>query len=314
VTHADAAAPRRPALLAAIALLRPKQWAKNVLLAPAIIFSDRFTDATGWLHVGLGFAAFCLLSSTGYVFNDLLDVEADRAHPKKRFRPIASGEVSPRGAWGLMALTLLGALALSWAVSPSFTLVAGLYFATTLSYSHFLKHHVILDVMFLSACYLWRAVAGAVAIDVRVSPWLLLCTAFLALFLGFNKRRGEIVLLDGQKGTRKALAAYSPAMLQEFQAITTSGTIISYALYTVQGSPTPWLLLTLPYVLFGIFRYIYLVDKGEGAAPDETLLRDRPILVSGVLYLVTAVAVLVLAPRPGHPVPSPHPAAAQEAP
>lgn len=298
MTHAEAAAPRRPALVAALALLRPKQWAKNVLLAPAIIFSDHFQEPHAWVRVALGFAAFCLLSSTGYVFNDLLDVEADRAHPKKRFRPIASGEVTPRGAWVLMAVTLLGALGLAWAVSPSFTVVAGLYFATTLSYSHFLKHHVILDVMFLSACYLWRAVAGAVAIDVRVSPWLLLCTAFLALFLGFNKRRGEILLLDGQKGTRKALAAYSPAMLQEFQAITTSGTIISYALYTVQGSPTPWLLLTFPYVLFGIFRYIYLVDKGEGAAPDETLLRDRPILVSGVLYLLTAVAVIAFAPRP----------------
>ncbi len=296
---------RRPLPVAALALLRPKQWAKNVLLFAAIIFSNHFLDVAPWTKVGLAFAAFSLLSSTGYVFNDLRDAEADRAHPKKRTRPIASGEVSPSAAWGLMALTFGGAMALSWMVGVPFLVVALLYFATTISYSTWLKHHVILDVMFLAACYLWRAVAGAVAIDVRVSPWLLLCTAFLALFLGFNKRRGEIVLLEGQKGTRKALDAYSPVMLQEFQAITTSGTILSYALYTVLGSPTPWLLLTLPYVLFGIFRYIYLVDRfKEGHAPDETLLRDRPILVSGLLYAITAIAVMLLSPKlAGAPLP-----------
>jgi 4-hydroxybenzoate polyprenyltransferase len=243
--------------------------------------------------------AFCLLSSTGYVFNDLRDIEADRRHPKKRLRPLASGELSTQGAWALMALCFGSALAVAWVISPSFLVVACLYFATTLSYSGFFKHFVILDVMFLAACYLWRAVAGAVAIDVAISPWLLLCTAFLALFLGFNKRRGEIMLLEGGSGgTRKSLAHYSPAMLSEFQAITTSGTIISYALYTVLGSPTPWLLLTLPCVLYGIFRYIYLMDqKGEGAAPDETLLRDRPILGTCVLFLFIAVGVLVVVPH-----------------
>jgi 4-hydroxybenzoate polyprenyltransferase len=310
---------RRPLPVAALALLRPRQWVKNVLLLAAIIFSHRFFDTLAWTQVGLAFAAFSLLSSTGYVFNDLRDAEADRAHPKKRVRPIASGEISTGQAWGLMLLTFGGAMALSWVVGKAFLVTALLYFATTISYSTWLKHHVILDVMFLAACYLWRAVAGAVAIDARVSPWLLLCTAFLALFLGFNKRRGEILLLEGQKGTRKALDAYSPVMLQEFQAITTSGTILSYALYTVLGSPTPWLLLTFPYVLFGIFRYIYLVDRfKEGHAPDETLLRDKPILASGVLYLVTALAVLVFAPAPtqgsAEPVAVPVPAVAPASP
>ena len=290
--------PRRPLPLAALALMRPKQWAKNVLLLAAILFSNRFLDLASWTQVGLAFAAFSLLSSTGYVFNDLRDADADRQHPKKRTRPIASGEITPGVAWGLMALTLGAAIVLSWLVGVPFLVTALLYFATTIAYSTWLKHHVILDVMFLAACYLWRAVAGAVAISARVSPWLLLCTAFLALFLGFNKRRGELLLLDGQKGTRKALDAYSPVMLQEFQAITTSGTILSYALYTVLGSPTPWLLLTFPYVLYGIFRYIYLVDRHkEGAAPDETLLRDRPILASGLLYAITAVAVMLWAPH-----------------
>ena len=291
---------RRSLPSAAIAALRPKQWVKNVLLLPAIIFSDGYGDPREWVLVGVGFAAFCLLSSTGYVFNDWRDIEADRKHPKKRHRPLASGDLPVGAGMAVMAVAFTAALGLAWLVSPNFLLVAALYFATTLSYSSFFKHYAILDVMFLAACYLWRAVAGAVAISVRISPWLLLCTAFFALFLGFNKRRGEILLLDGAGGTRKSLADYSPAMLQEFQAITTSGTIISYALYTVLGSPTPWLLLTFPFVLYAIFRYIYLIDqKGEGAAPDETLLRDRPILLAGMLYAVTAVAVLAFAPQIG---------------
>lgn len=294
----DTLARRRSAPMAAIAALRPKQWAKNGLLLPAIIFSDGFRNPAEWVLVGLAFASFSLLASTGYIFNDWRDIEADRKHPKKRFRPMASGELPERMALALMGATFLGALGLAWLVSPSFLVVSLLYFATTLSYSSFFKHFVILDVMFLAACYLWRAVAGAVAIAVAISPWLLLCTAFLALFLGFNKRRGEILLLEGVSGTRKSLDEYSPAMLTEFQAITTSGTIISYALYTVLGSPTPWLLLTFPFVLYAIFRYIYLMDqKGEGAAPDETLLRDRPILFAAMLYLVTAVAVLVFVPH-----------------
>lgn len=290
---------KRSVPVAALALLRPKQWTKNGLLFAALIFSNHFTDPSQWGLVGMAFAAFCLLSSTGYVYNDLRDVEADKNHPKKRHRPLAAGELGPTGAWALMAACFLGSMALSWLVSPWFLAVAVAYFATTLSYSTVFKHYAILDVMFLAACYLWRAVAGAVAIDVPISPWLLLCTSFLALFLGFNKRRGEIMLLEGSsKGTRKSLADYSPAMLQEFQAITTSGTILSYALYTVLGSPTPWLLVTLPYVLFVIFRYIYLMDqKGEGAAPDETLLRDRPILLTTGLFALTAVFVLVMAPR-----------------
>jgi len=285
--------------VAIIAALRPKQWIKNVLLLAALVFSS------GWNHpevlgkVFLSFMAFCLLSSTGYVYNDLRDAEADRNHPTKRFRPIANRDLSPGAAWGVMAVCFVMAVGLSWAVNPAFLLVAILYFTNTLSYSTIFKHYVILDVMFLGACYLWRAVAGAVAISVVISPWLLVCTAFFALFLGFNKRRGELAMLEGRMiGTRKALAHYSPAMLQEFQAITTSGTILSYALYTVLGSTkSPWLLLTLPMVLYGIFRYIYLMDqKGEGAAPDEILFKDRPILLTCVIFLVVAVAVLVLAP------------------
>jgi 4-hydroxybenzoate polyprenyltransferase len=284
-------------VLAAIKALRPKQWAKNVLLLAAIIFSMQFTSVDAWVHTAIGVAAFSLVSSAGYILNDARDREADRLHPRKKHRPIASGALPIGLAWALMALVFVLGLALSWYLSPAFLVVILLYFVTTVSYSIYFKHIVILDVMMLAACYLWRAAAGAVAIEVPLSPWLLACTAFLALFLGFNKRRGELLEVspDDVGKTRKNLLEYNSDTLIEFQAITTSGTIISYAIYTVLGSPTPWMMLTLPYVLYGVFRYIWLVNtRREGAAPDETLLRDVPILVTGLLFGITSIAVLVI--------------------
>jgi 4-hydroxybenzoate polyprenyltransferase len=309
-----AAAPlQKGVLIAAIKALRPHQWSKNVLLFAALIFSRNFQDAQLWLETITGFAAFCMLSSTGYLFNDVRDKAADAHHPTKRHRPIASGRLPIRVAYAEMALVFVLGLALSFWVSgqhtmgegvvartPWFLVVALLYFANTISYSLFFKSIVIVDVMMIAAGFLWRAAAGAVAIGVTISPWLLLCTAFLALFLGFNKRRGEQALLvqvDVGK-VRKSLQEYTPELIMEFQAITTSGTVISYALYTVLGSDTPWLLLTLPFVLYGLFRYMYLVRaRGEGAAPDETLFKDKPILITCILYAITAVAVLFLVPR-----------------
>ena len=277
---------------AVLALLRPKQWTKNGLLIAALVFSGHFLNPSDIARAFLGIAAFCMLSSAGYVLNDWLDVEADRNHPKKRFRPIASGAVSSGAAFAVMGGLLLGGAALSWSLSPLFFLCAMGYLATTLSYSLYFKHLVILDVMFLSGCYVWRGIAGAVAINVLVSPWMLLCTAFFALFLGFHKRRAELVQLGDGGGTRKNLAEYSPAMLDQFQAIVTSGTVLSYALYSALGQ-SGWMMLTMPYVLYGVFRYIYLVDqKGEGGAPDETFLKDRPILATVFLFLLTAGAVI----------------------
>lgn len=288
--------------LAAIQALRPKQWAKNVFLLAAILFSMRFTELDLWVKTMLGFAAFSLVSSSGYIFNDARDVEADRRHPRKRRRAIASGRLPVKLAYVEMALVFLAGCALAWAVNPWFLAVVLLYFCTTMSYSAFLKNVVILDVMFIASGFLWRAAAGAVAIEVPISPWLLTCTGFLALFFGFNKRRGELTeVADADKGhTRKNLQQYTPELVVEFQAITTSGTILSYALYCVLASPTPWLLLTMPHVLYGMFRYIYLVAaKNEGGAPDETLFRDRAMLVTGALYCLTVVAILVLAPMNG---------------
>ncbi len=295
--------------LAALQALRPKQWAKNGVLFAALVFSLRFTDPVEhsvlWRPiglVGLAFLAFCLLSSSGYILNDARDVEADRRHPTKSRRPIAAGRLPLRFAYAEMVVIFgLGAL-ISWWISPLFLLVAMLYYVTTLSYSFYFKHVVILDVMFLSSGFVWRAVAGAVAIQAAPSVWLLTCTAFLALFLGFNKRRGELSLLeDRARTTRKILQEYSHDLVQELQAVTSSGTILSYALYTALGSPTPWLMLTLPLVLYGVFRYMYLVNaKNEGGAPDETLYKDKPILVTCLLYVLTVVIILLVAPIKVH--------------
>ncbi len=286
-------------LRAALEALRPKQWTKNGLLFVAIFFSMHFTEWEPWVKAIEAFWAFCFMSSSGYLFNDIRDREADRLHPSKRKRPIAAGRLPVTLAWAEMGAALAIGCALAWSVSPAFLAVTLLYLGTTLSYSLYFKNHVILDVMFISAGFLWRAAAGAVAIDVSISPWLLTCTAFFSLFLGFNKRRGELMLLASDAGGhRKNLAEYSEALVIEFQAITTSGAIVSYALYTVLASPTPWLLVTLPYVLYGIFRYIYLVSvRAESGAPDEILLKDRGILLTCVLYAITAVIVLLVAPR-----------------
>ncbi len=284
--------------VAAIKQLRPKQWFKNIFLFPALLFSGHFLEPAPVIAALIGFAAFSMLASSGYILNDYLDREADRKHPKKRFRPIASGALPIPAAWALFVLAIGSGIALSLALSPAFLFIGMVYLTTTLSYSFYFKHRVILDVLFLASGFLWRTIAGAVAIKVTVSPWLFLCTAFVALFFGFNKRRGELLQVGAHTGTRRNLAEYSPQMLEQFQAIVTSGTIITYMLYTVLG-PTSWMTLTIPMVLYGIFRYIYLIDRhGEGGAPDETLLRDRPMLLTGVLYLATAIFVL-LAERGG---------------
>lgn len=287
---------RTPASVAraAIKQLRLKQWFKNVFLFPALLFSGKFLEVEPVLSALLGFVVFSLFSSTGYILNDYLDREADAKHPKKKLRPIASGALPIPVAFGLMAACFLGGIGIGLAtLPPAFVFIALVYLATTLSYSFWFKHMVLLDVLFLSSGFVWRTIAGAVAIAVHVSPWLFLCTTFLALFFGFNKRRAELLQIGAHSGTRRNLAEYSPDMLEQFQAIVTSATIMTYLLYTVMG-PTGWMTLTIPMVLYGIFRYIYLIDRhGEGGAPDETLLRDRPMLLTGVMYLAVTLAVLV---------------------
>lgn len=277
---------------AAVEQLRPKQWAKNGVLFAALVFSGEFLVVEQVGRALVGFAAFCLVSSAGYVLNDYLDREADRKHPRKSRRPLASGRLPVPVALSLLvAITLLG-VGLSVWLSPLFFALTALYLTTTLSYSFYFKHRVILDVMFIATGFVWRALAGAAAIGVAVSPWFFVTMAFLALFLGFNKRAAEL-LAHGDSGTRRNLAEYSTNLLTQFQAVVTGNVVITYALYAILGGQ-PWMVVTVPFVLYIIFRYAYLVERhGEGGAPEDTLFSDWPLLLTVGLYGLSVMGIIV---------------------
>jgi len=292
-------------LVASIRAVRPKEWLKNVFLFPALVFSQLYTDPGMVARSLAGFALFCALSSTGYLFNDLRDVEADRHHPTKRHRPIASGALPVPAAVGIMCVLALGGLSFGFVLSPPFGFTALAYLALTLSYTVIFKHLVLLDVMFIAAGFLVRAVAGAAVLEVPISPWFLVCASFLALFLGFSKRLSEIRLLEaGACKHRKNLKEYSAELLTQIINIVTACTVISYAMYTFESGRTPWLMGTIPFVIYGIFRYMYLVERHQGGgAPAETLLRDRPLQVTCLLYGASVVAALQFGEPGAHPVP-----------
>lgn len=285
--------------VAMIKALRPKQWTKQVFLLAALFFSLEFTNPDSLVEVAWGIATFCLVSSTGYILNDILDREADAKHPRKKLRPIASGALPIPVAWGQAIVCFAGGLVAAWLLDPLFFAVALTYFINTMVYTLWGKQQVILDIMMISLGFLFRAIAGAVAIGVWISPWLILCAGFVALFLGFNKRRGELAVLSDKAGEhREILRKYTIRMLDEFQAITSSGTILSYALYTVLGSPNPLLVVTVPFPLYGVLRYIYLVQRGEDGDPSHLVLKDRPILLTGILYGIVLVGVLLFGGEP----------------
>lgn len=285
--------------VALIRALRPKQWAKNGLLLAALLFSERYDDPQAALRVGLGFVAFCLLSSSGYVWNDLRDVEADRHHPKKRMRPIASGAVTVGQARALAAFVLIAGLAGAIALGHAFLVVACAYLVITYSYSTWWKHTVLLDVMLIASGFLVRAVAGAVAIPVETSPWFLTCIGFGALFIALVKRQAEIRLLEGGAGAhRKILEEYRPELLQQLVTIAVSCTLLSYALYTFNSGHGRGLMATLPCVVYAVFRYLYLFSRGEGGEPESTFLRDRPIQGAIAIFVAVTIAAQRLSEDP----------------
>ena len=277
--------------------LRPKQWSKNGLLLVAIIFAEKYDEPSSLIAVAQGVAVFCMLSSAGYLVNDLRDVEQDRLHPEKKNRPIASGQVPVGLAWVLVLLLVLGGFAGGWfLLNEGFFITAAAYLATTLSYSMFFKHVPVLDVMGIAAGFIFRAVAGAEAIQVESSPWFLTCILFGALFIGLSKRLAEIKLLEGAAGEhRKVLESYTVDLLRQFITVTTACSLISYALYTFDDNSHDGqsLMLTLPFVVYGVFRYLFLVEcKDLGGEPSSILLRDRPMQVCMVLFFVVAVLCL----------------------
>ncbi len=280
-------------------LMRPAQWSKNLLLFAALLFSGRLFDGPAFITVCGAFVCFCMVASGAYVMNDVRDCERDRQHPAKRLRPIPSGRVR-RGPAVWLALSLMAAaLAGSVALGRPFALLTMAYLLLQVAYTFSLKDIVILDVMAIASGFVLRAVGGGVVIDVPISPWLIICTFLLALFLGFSKRRHEIVLLEGNATEhRTALREYSPYFLDQMISVVTASTVVAYASYTASPEVhsklgTDKLYLTIPFVLFGIFRYLYLIhQKEEGGNPTQLLLSDRPLQAGVVAWVLTAALLL----------------------
>jgi 4-hydroxybenzoate polyprenyltransferase len=279
--------------------LRPAQWAKNSFVLAPLVFGGLLLDRQALLRGLLALAAFCCTASAVYLVNDLRDREEDRKHPLKRLRPLAAGTLPvPVAVLALVALAAI-ALALSWRLGAAFIGILGAYTALNLLYTFWFKHLVILDVMSISLGFVLRIEAGAQAMGVQVSRWLFLCTIFLALFLAFSKRRHELTLLAGSASEqRKVLDHYSPAFLDQMINVVTASSVLAYALYavapeTVEKYHTQNLIFTIPLVLYGIFRYLYLMYQREGERnPTEAILRDPPFLLNILLWGLAVVWIV----------------------
>jgi 4-hydroxybenzoate polyprenyltransferase len=290
---------RRPAVLSLIAALRPNQWTKNLLVFAALIFAQRLFEAGDVLKSLVAFAVFCILSGVVYLINDIMDRESDRRHPLKSHRPIASGALSVRTAAVAAIVLAMAGVAAAFALSRDFGLVAVGYLCLQALYSGPLKHIVILDVLTLAIGFVLRAIAGAVAIDVDMSHWLFVCTILGALFIALAKRRHELVLLgDDAAHHRPILEEYTPYLLDQMIAVVATSTLIAYIFYTISDETvakfgTTWLDLTIPFALFGIFRYLYLIHRRDGGgSPSDLLLHDRPLLACVTLWVITVVVII----------------------
>jgi len=285
-----------------IVSVRPGEWTKNLFVFAGLLFGQRLTDPLAVRRAGLAFLIFCALAGVVYLVNDVADRDRDRQHPRKRNRPIASGALGVPTALGAATVLTAGGLAAAWWLGRDFFAVAAGYLLLLVLYSGPLKHIVIIDVLTIAIGFVLRVAAGAVAIGVPISQWLLICTILLALFLGLSKRRHEIVLLaDGAIGHRRILEEYSPYLLDQMIGVVTASTLMAYMLYatsheTADRFGTSLLGLTIPFPLYGIFRYLYLVHRKEGGgSPAELLLNDRPLLACVALWAV-GVAVIIYRP------------------
>lgn len=279
--------------------LRPAQWAKNFFVLAPLVFGHLLGDPDAVGRALLALLAFCSAASAVYLVNDIRDREEDRNHPLKRLRPLAAGTLAVPAAAAAAVGLGLAALAFAVSLGRGFLLVLGVYLVLNFLYTHWFKHMVILDVMSISLGFVLRVVAGAQATDVVVSRWLFLCTIFLALFLAFSKRRHEITLLAGAaSGQRRVLDHYSPAFLDQMINVVTASSVVSYALYsvapeTVEKYGTQDLVYTIPLVLYGIFRYLYLMYQSPGERnPTEAILRDPPFLINMVLWGLAVIWIV----------------------
>jgi 4-hydroxybenzoate polyprenyltransferase len=287
-------------LIALIKTMRPKQWAKNVLLFTGLVFDRKLTYIPAMLDTVAGFVLFSLVASTVYIINDISDVEADRKHPRKRKRPIAAGKLPIPAAWAASILFLVVCFPLAYRLSPAFAIVLVVYFVLNLAYSFWLKHIPLIDVLVLASFYVLRVVASVVVIQVeRFSPWMYLTASFGALYLGIGKRRAELVTLaDGANNHRKVLDGYTIPFLDQLITIVLTITIISYSLYTFSAINLPEnhaMMLTIPFVIYGIFRYLYLVKvESHGEAPEDILFSDRPLQASIALWGFTVLLIFYI--------------------
>lgn len=304
-------------LIGLVKAMRPHQWTKNLALFIGLIFAQQLFHMESLLRTVIAFFVFCFASSSIYLLNDILDLQNDRKHPTKRKRPLASGRLPVSWAIAAIGVLILAAGALTLAIylipfPPSrdaftsfggannlFTLTVVSYLLLMALYSTYLKHVVLIDVFIIASGFVIRVLAGTMAVPTYVSTWLYVVTCFLALFLALSKRRHEIILLqDGARHHRQILKEYSIPMLDQMITITVAGTLMAYSLYTIQGTPHPLMALTIPFVLYGMFRYLYLVYmRMEGGSPDEVLLRDRHMLGTVMLCVIVIIAVLYVLPQ-----------------
>ena len=281
---------RRSPLRAVLAALRPRQWPKNLLLFAGIVFAAEVGDWVKWTEAVAAFIAYCAASSAAYLLNDVRDAGRDRLHPLKRLRPVARGELAPRVALLLAGGLVVGAVVLVAPLGLGSLAFLGAFLGLQAAYSFALKHVVLIDVLTIAALFVIRSAAGAEAVDVRISPWLLLCTALLALFLALAKRRGELVVAGPG---RPGLEEYSVGLVDHLIAVTVACTLAAYSVYAITAHSAA-MAATVPFVVFGLFRYLLLVHRDDlGEEPENVLLSDRPLLVAVALWVVTAGAILL---------------------
>lgn len=278
--------------------LRPRQWIKNLVIFAGLIFDGQLNQLQPFLRVLAAVLIFCLVSGVTYTINDLLDLKADQMHPTKKFRPIASGRLGKQTA--ILMIVILGSLALvgAYLLSPYFALLCIAYTLLMLAYSKWLKKVMIIDVMVIAVGFVLRVVAGLLVVKVRYfSPWLLVLTTLLALYLGFGKRLSELNLLESKAGThRQVLDGYTVSLLNQYLIVILSGIVITYCMYTFNAHPdlgNQWMMLTIPFVLYGVFRYMHLIQNGtKAAAPEEIVLRDRPLQAAILLWGIVVIALI----------------------
>lgn len=278
--------------------MRPVQWTKNLFIFAALLFSRSLGSLPTDIRAGFAFLIFCFLSGGLYIFNDLQDLEEDRTHPQKRRRPLASGKLSPALAWAAFILLSLASLTAAFLLNRYFFLTAAVYLLLQLCYSLKLKHIVILDVFAIALGFVLRVVAGGVVIDVPISSWLLICTILLSLFLAVGKRRYELRFLEDAGAHRPVLNLYSTELLDQMISVITASLVIAYCLYTISEETIARfggrdLIFSSPFVLYGVFRYLYLIhQKGEGGTPEELIVQDKSLLAAIVLWIVSVVVLI----------------------